>query len=160
MSERESPKQQPEVTRPALLLRHKSDAERRHSHLSSERRFLEESEITLRKGGFDAGQIADLFSRRRAELDALEDLPGEFLELTDGRRGPDALVNLDGLGRALVQLRIRAGISQRELARRTGVHESQVSRDESGGYANATVGRLQRIIEALEGRLLSTWEEA
>jgi DNA-binding Xre family transcriptional regulator len=74
-------------------------------------------------------------------------------------RLPEVLVNLDGLGRALVQLRVRSGISQRELARRTGVHESQVSRDEKGAYGNATVGRLQRIIEALEARLVSTWEQ-
>jgi DNA-directed RNA polymerase specialized sigma subunit len=79
-------------------------------------------------------------------------------EADAGSRLPESLLNLEGLGRALVQLRVRSGISQRELARRTGVHESQVSRDEKGAYGNATVGRLQRIIEALDGRLISSWE--
>ena len=38
----------------------------------------------------------------------------------------DELENLRGLGHLLIALRIAQGISQRELARRLDVHESQV----------------------------------
>src|ERR1700724_721279 len=41
----------------------------------------------------------------------------------------DARENLRGLGHLLISLRIAQGISQRELAKRLNVHESQVSRD-------------------------------
>ncbi len=151
MSEQESPVEKP---RP---LRREAEADRLSAHLGREKRFLEESKKTLLDSGLDPAQIRALFARRHAELATLQVLPAEFRELKDRSRLPDALVNLEGLGRALVQLRVRSGLSQRELARRTGVHESQVSRDEKIGYGNATIGRLQRVIQALDGRLVSTW---
>lgn len=40
------------------------------------------------------------------------------------------LVNFNGLGPLLVSLRIAQGITQRELAKRLGVDESQITRDE------------------------------
>ena len=46
----------------------------------------------------------------------------------------DELRNLGGLGQLLVALRVANGLSQRELAERLTVHESQVSRDERNEY--------------------------
>ena len=70
------------------------------------------------------------------------------------RRGefPD-LDNLNGLGQLLISLRIAQGVSQRELARRLGVHESQVSRDERNEYFRITLERAVRILDALKVRL-------
>ena len=53
----------------------------------------------------------------------------------------DELENLRGLGHLLIALRIAQGISQRELARRLDVHESQVSRDERNEYFGITLER-------------------
>jgi transcriptional regulator with XRE-family HTH domain len=44
------------------------------------------------------------------------------------------------IGQLLISLRIAQGISQRELARRLNVHESQVSRDELDVRLHTTVG--------------------
>lgn len=59
------------------------------------------------------------------------------------------------LGEALVALRIASGLSQRALAQKLGVHESQVSRDERYAYQGATFERLTRVLSALgyEARL-------
>lgn len=57
--------------------------------------------------------------------------------------------NLHGLGRALVAIRIALGLTQRELADRLGVNESQVSRDERNEYRGVTVERACRILDAL-----------
>ena len=57
--------------------------------------------------------------------------------------------NFYGIGRLLVALRISQGITQRELADRLGVHESQVSRDERNEYHGITVERAGRILEAV-----------
>ncbi len=66
------------------------------------------------------------------------------------RRGEfEELQNFEGLGRLLIALRISQGMSQRELAERLGVHESQVSRDERNEYHGITVERAGRILEAL-----------
>lgn len=65
----------------------------------------------------------------------------------------DELVNLRGLGHLLISLRIAKGITQRELATRLGVNESQVSRDERNEYFGITVERARRILSALGVRL-------
>jgi len=62
------------------------------------------------------------------------------------------------LGRLLIGARIYRGLSQRELASRLGVHESQVSRDERNEYGSITVERASRILEALGVELVSELE--
>jgi ribosome-binding protein aMBF1 (putative translation factor) len=66
------------------------------------------------------------------------------------RREFDELHNLQGLGQLLIGLRISAGLSQRDLAERLGVHESMVSRDERNEYLGITVERANRILEAMQ----------
>lgn len=61
----------------------------------------------------------------------------------------EELQNFHGLGRLLIALRISQGVSQRELAERLEVHESQVSRDERNEYHGVTVERANRVLEAL-----------
>jgi DNA-binding Xre family transcriptional regulator len=66
------------------------------------------------------------------------------------RRGEfEEIRNFSGLGRLLIALRIAQGLSQRDLAERLGVHETQVSRDERNEYHGITVERVNRVLEAL-----------
>nr|MEE4269535.1 helix-turn-helix transcriptional regulator [Candidatus Krumholzibacteria bacterium] len=68
------------------------------------------------------------------------------------------LQNLGGLGPLLISLRISLGLSQRELAERLGVHETQVSRDERNDYHGVTVSRAGKVLEAMNARLTSRIE--
>ena len=52
-------------------------------------------------------------------------------------------------GGLLIGLRIAQGISQIELAKRLGVSEAQVSKDEKNEYHGVSVEKTQRIIDAL-----------
>jgi ribosome-binding protein aMBF1 (putative translation factor) len=70
----------------------------------------------------------------------------------------DELRNFDGVGRLLIALRIARGLSQRELAERLEVHESQVSRDERNEYHGVTVERANKILEALGAEIQSRVE--
>jgi ribosome-binding protein aMBF1 (putative translation factor) len=70
----------------------------------------------------------------------------------------DDLDNLRGLGQLLISLRISQGVSQRELAKRLKVHESQVSRDERNEYFGITLERAAKILDALNARLHTTVE--
>lgn len=66
------------------------------------------------------------------------------------KRGEFAEVhNLKGIGQLLIALRIARGLSQRELASRLDVHESQVSRDERNEYHGVTLERASRVLDAL-----------
>ena len=67
------------------------------------------------------------------------------------------LDNLHGLGRTLVALRIALGLTQRQLAERLDVNESQVSRDERNEYQGITVDRASRILDALGVTLKSAF---
>ena len=68
----------------------------------------------------------------------------------------DEIRNLRGIGRLLIGLRIAQGLSQRELAERLGVNESQVSRDERNEYHGVTMERAARILDALHAEVLTT----
>ena len=57
--------------------------------------------------------------------------------------------NFAGIGRLFIALRIAKRLTQRELAERLEVSETQVSRDERHEYHSVTVGRANRILEAL-----------
>ena len=72
----------------------------------------------------------------------------------------DELRNFHGVGPLLVALRIAQGLSQRELAERLGVHESQVSRDERNEYQGVTVERAQRVLDALAVEIRTIVEKA
>jgi DNA-binding XRE family transcriptional regulator len=74
------------------------------------------------------------------------------------RREFDQLDNFRGFGHMLISLRIAQGITQRELAKRLGVHESQVSRDERNEYFGITLERAMKVLEALHVRLRTTVE--
>ncbi len=86
------------------------------------------------------GPIRSFHEQFKEEVASYERLKrGEFEEVE----------NFDGVGRLLIALRIAQGVSQRELANRLGVHESQVSRDERNEYHGVTLDRANRVLDAL-----------
>jgi predicted XRE-type DNA-binding protein len=67
------------------------------------------------------------------------------------RRGDKKeLANLQELGQILIGLRIVSGLTQRQLAERLGVHESQVSRDERNDYHGVTIDRVVPFWRAID----------
>lgn len=86
-----------------------------------------------------------------------EDLREEIASYERLRRGDfEEVKNFEGFGRVLIALRVYRGLSQRELADKLGVHESQVSRDERNEYHGVTVERAKRVLEALGAELRTT----
>jgi ribosome-binding protein aMBF1 (putative translation factor) len=113
-------------------------------------------------------QEKDRLARQGAELLALGLGPAEIKRALDPmrsfhqqleeevtsyerlKRGEfDELLNLRGVGQLLVSLRIARGLTQRQLAEKLGVHETQVSRDERNEYHGVTLERASRILEVL-----------
>ena len=108
--------------------------------LSEQKQKLEEMNL----GADEVKRVMDPLRSFRQQL-------AEEVESYDRlKRGEfDEIRNLRGIGHLLIAARIYRGLSQRELAERLGVHESQVSRDERNEYHNITLERAARIIEAL-----------
>jgi hypothetical protein len=93
---------------------------------------------------------------RQAQRDALTsqltDLRTEIADyeaLRDGRRRVLELNGLDELPRALIEGRIAAGLTQRNLADRLGVPEQQVQRYEATEYATVSLARLVEVAKAV-----------
>lgn len=68
--------------------------------------------------------------------------------MTDGHKAAQLYDGLDGIGGRLREERIKAGISQRELARRLGLSPSLISQLESG-ISKPSVGTLYAIVTEL-----------
>lgn len=83
------------------------------------------------------------------EIEGYESIKrGEFLDTN----------NLGGIGQRLIGIRIYLGLSQRELAQRLSVHETQVSRDEKNEYHGITAERIAGILNALGVNMKSSFE--
>ena len=92
----------------------------------------------------------------RSQLDEFRDEVEQFEQLRSGGRKPIPITSFDELPRALVQARIVAGLSHKELAERLGVKEQQIQRSEATEYATASLTRLKRVIEALGASIAGT----
>ncbi|MBA2117970.1 helix-turn-helix domain-containing protein [Bremerella alba] len=114
--------------------------EQEAERIEAQRQALESMDLTQEEVERAMGPIRSFHEQFKEEVTSYERLKrGEFEEVE----------NFYGVGRLLIALRIAQGISQRDLAKRLGVHESQVSRDERNEYHGATLERANRILDAL-----------
>ena len=133
------------------MIRNEGEYQEASARLTSERNRLAEHRARLKETGLSDEEIKRVIDpmesfhlQLKEEVESYERLKrGEFEELE----------NLRGLGHLLISLRIAQGMSQRELARRLDVHESQVSRDERNEYFGITLERAIKILDALNVRL-------
>lgn len=108
---------------------------------------IRQQEATLKAEGLRGAQIKRALDPARVFIDQIKDEVASYQRLKQGKF--DELENLHGIGPMLIGIRIAMGLSQRELAEKLGVHESQVSRDERNEYFGITVERASRIFEVL-----------
>jgi ribosome-binding protein aMBF1 (putative translation factor) len=136
----------------------RNDAEYREAveRLAAEQARFAEHRARLRDMGLSEDEI-------KRVTDPMESFRLQFSEEVESyerlKRGEfEKLENFRGLGHLLISLRIAQGLSQRELAKRLGVHESQVSRDERNEYFGITLERAVKVLDALDVRLRTTVE--
>ena len=133
------------------MIRNEAEYQHASARLMEERNRLSEHRTRLKAAG-----LRDEENKR--VIDPIESFHLQLNEEVESyervKRGEfDALENLRGLGHLLISVRIAQGISQRELARRLDVHESQISRDERNEYFGITLERAIKILDALNVRL-------
>lgn len=139
------------------MIRNEAEYQEALSRLEEERQRLDEHRAHLSGMGLVDEELKRALDPLRSFHLQLEEEVQSYERLKRGDIGE--LLNLHGLGQALIALRIARGLTQRELAARLDVHESQVSRDERNEYHGITVERASRILDALNVRLRSLFEQ-
>lgn len=85
----------------------------------------------------------------QSQLDELCSQIEEYEALRTGKKQVLEIVSFDDLPKALIQARIAAGLTQKQLAKRLGLKEQQIQLYESTEYAGASFTRIQEVIHAL-----------
>lgn len=92
-----------------------------------------------------------------AEIDGLQSQLDEMLEdiqayesLRDGVHEIPAVLSVQDVPNALIQSRIRAGLTQEQLAERVSLKSQQIQRYEATDYASASLSRVSEIARVLE----------
>jgi ribosome-binding protein aMBF1 (putative translation factor) len=140
------------------MIRNETEYQEASARLADERNRLADHRTRLKEAGLNDEEIKRVTDpmesfhlQLKEEVESYERLKrGEFEELE----------NLRGLGHLLISIRIATGISQRELAKRLNVHETQVSRDERNEYFGITLERAVKILDAFNVRLHTKVEMA
>lgn len=137
------------------MIRNEIEYQEAVKRVKEERARYDAHEAELVRMGLKADEVKRAMDPLRSFNLQLEEEVEAYERLKRGDLGE--LDNLHGLGRTLVALRIALGLTQRQLAERLGVNESQVSRDERNEYQGITVDRASRILDALGVTLKSAF---
>ena len=135
------------------MIRNDKEYEEAIARIRDEKDRLSKQEAELKKTGLGPDEIKRVLDPVRSFAEQLEEEVRTYERLCRGDF--DEIRNFHGLGQLLVSLRIARGLTQRALAERLGVHESQVSRNERNEYHGVTMDRATRIIEALDVEIRS-----
>lgn len=116
--------------------------------LEQEYKTLENHEKKMKSAGLTIEQMKLAIDPLVSFTLQLREEVEEYEKLKRGQFDP--FVNLSGLGRSLIALRIYKGMTQKELAKKLDVLEPQVSRDERNEYHGASIEKIQKVLDALD----------
>jgi ribosome-binding protein aMBF1 (putative translation factor) len=133
------------------MIRNETEYQVAVARLADEQKRLTEHRARLKDAGLKDEEIKRVIDPMESFHLQLKEEVDSYERLKQGRF--EELENLRGFGHLLISVRIAQGISQRDLAKRLNVHESQVSRDERNEYFGITLERAIRILDALNVRL-------
>lgn len=127
----------------------RSDVEYREalSRLAQEKQHLALQETRLKDMGLSSEEVARAMEPVSSFHLGISEEVATYEKLKRGEL--DAIRDLRELGKLLIGARIARGLTQRELAERLGVHESQVCRDERNEYHGVSVERAAAVLAAL-----------
>ncbi|MFA5074449.1 MAG: helix-turn-helix domain-containing protein, partial [Nitrospirota bacterium] len=139
-----------------IMLRNEKELQAAKEKLANEKkRLLEYAQLLKQKGISEKDldvvmePLTKDYRKLQEEIFHYEQMKEKKLPIID---------DINDIGKCLIMARKARGISIRELAKRLGVHESLVSRDERNGYKNVGVDRVAKILEALGATMASKVE--
>ncbi len=129
------------------MIRNEKEYQEAVERIRQDKERLAAQKVELKSMGLGPAEIKRAMDPMRSFHQQLEEEVAGYERLKRGEF--DEVKNLRGLGQLLVSLRIARGLTQRQLAEKLGVHETQVSRDERNEYHGITLERAAKILETL-----------
>jgi len=130
------------------MIRNEAEYQEAVQRIKDEAARIESQKQELKKLDLSSEEVERAMAPIRSFHEQLKEEVSSYERLKRGEF--DEIENFNGIGRLLIALRIAQGVTQRELAERLEVHESQVSRDERNEYHGVTLERANRILAALK----------
>ena len=90
--------------------------------------------------------------RRRERMSDLQELTNELMQDPEFRKEYEALKPEMDIMKAILNARIRAGLTQTELSEKSGISQADISRLENG-TRNPSLALLKRLAEAMDTTL-------
>ena len=136
------------------MIRNENEYREAVTRLAEEQERIEAQKAQLEKMGLSPADVTRAIDPIQSFHLQLQEEVESYQRLKRGEF--DEIWNLQGLGQLLISARIARGMTQRQLAEKLGVNESQVSRDERNEYHGVTLDRAARILELLGVELRTT----
>ena len=140
------------------MIRNEKEYKEAVDRIGQEKERLAKQKAELKRMGLRPAQIKRALDPMRSFHQQLAEEVDNYERLKRGQFGE--MLNLHDMGQLLVSLRIARGLTQRQLAEKLGVHETQISRDERNEYHGVTLDRAARILKALNAEIHSRVELA
>ena len=138
------------------MIRTDTEYGRQQTTLKEQEAFMAAQEKALREEGIAGEHLRRAMAPIRTFHEGLREEVEAYRLLRD-EQDLEAVRLFDTLGKQLIALRIMRGVTQRELAKRLGVHESQVSRDEKHEYHRISDERAMALLLALRVKMERTY---
>ena len=138
------------------MIRNEQDYQAAVERLSDEQKRLKQQRTKLKELDLSKEEIKRAMDPLCSFHEQLKEEVASYERLLRGEF--DELTNFEGIGHLLIALRITQSMTQRDLAEKLEVHESQVSRDERNEYHGITIDRANRILQALGAEIRTTVE--
>lgn len=138
------------------MIRSETEYQKAIERVKREKELIEKTKTNLKKEGLKSKEIERALNPLLSFTAQLEE---EIETYEKVKRGDfEALENFDGLGRSLIALRINKNFSQKELADKLEIAESQISRYEKNEYRGISIERVNEILNALNAKAVTKFE--
>lgn len=138
------------------MIRSETEYQKAIERVKREKDLIRKTKDNLKKEGLKPKEIERALNPLLSFTAQLEEEVETYEKI---KRGDfETLENFDGLGRSLIALRINKNISQKELADKLEIAESQISRYEKNEYRGISIERVNEILKALNAKAVTNFE--
>ena len=138
------------------MIRSETEYQKAILRVKHEKELIEKAKKNLKNSGLKSKEIERALNPLLSFRAQLEEEIETYEKI---KRGDfETIENFDGLGRSLIALRINKNMSQKDLADKLKIAESQISRYEKNEYRGISIERVNEILNALHAKAVTKFE--